>query len=134
MNQFTYRNGGKEELVDAEVYGWLAVYKDETFLKQFDDMEREFHKFAEIDQENLDVFGLYKLTEPTERRYEIHMKEGMKPIHYYRNVVLNAGTKQEQRVRLYHFGYEENVNGVTKKTILQIHPNDAVAILNHDGR
>jgi hypothetical protein len=132
-NIFKIIKDGKEEIVSLERWVWVAIYKDGTYLKQFDEGTGLFHQFKEIDQNKLDVFVMQSVQEQT-KRYEIHFKEGMSLIHYYRHTVLEFGTPQEQRIKVYCFGYKENIEGKSRKTILQIYPNDVVAIVSDDGR
>lgn len=124
------------EITALERWGWIAIYKDGTYLKQFDEATGLFHNFAEIEQEKLDVFAMQSMEHPGDpaKRFEIHVAEGMKIIHFYRRQWLDKGTPDERKICFYLFGYEENVNGKAVKTIFEIHPNDAVAIKNTDGR
>ena len=130
---FKFIRDGVSEEVPLERWVWLAIYKDGSYLKQFDEETGLFHQFKEIDIPQLDVFGMQS-SEDENKRYEIHMKEGMTPIHFYRNQMLNVGTEEEVKVRFYCFGYQDNVNGNNVKTLLKILPNDMVAILNTDDR
>lgn len=125
--KFKFYRDGKEEEVDIERWVWVALYNDNSFLKQFDEETGFYHQFKEIDQSRLSVFIMQSVSDPA-KRYELHFREGMKLIHYYRNVVLNAATPQEVRYRLYCFGFSEEGH----KVIFQIYPNDMVAIGNDD--
>lgn len=136
MENFTFVRDGVEETVPRERWGWIALYKDGSSLQQFDFATGQFHQFKEIDLEKLDVFAMQNLDEPENpaKRLEVHIKEGMTPIHFYRNQMLNVGAEDETRVRFYCFGYQMNVSGQSVKFIMKIHPNDAIEILNDDGR
>jgi len=127
---------GVEEKCERERWGWLALYKDGSALKQFDEATGLFHQFAEIDLEKLEVFAMQNLDEPNNpaKRIEVHMGEGMSPIHFYRNQILNVGTDEEEHVRYYCFGYKQNIGGKAVKFLIKVFPNDALAILNEDGR
>lgn len=138
MNNKTYKfiSGGVEEAVPVEKWGWIAIYKDGSYLKQFDDATGMFHQFKEIATQNLDVFAIQNLEEPDNhaKRYEIHMTEGMDPIFFYRVTTFNMLQPDEYKVRVPYFGYKENINGKSVKTILAIHPTGALSIANTDGR
>jgi len=119
--------------VPLERWGWIAIYNDGTALKQFNDETLVFHQFKEIEQEKLETFVMQSYEDIT-KRYEIHMSDGMRPIHFYRNTVFNAATKHEKRIRTYMFGFQETVGGKNRKTLLQILPNDMISITNYDSR
>lgn len=86
--------------IEKEKYTWEAIYNDGTILKQFDD-QGQFHQFKEIDQDRLIAFRMVGDT-----TYTIPFTKGMKLIHYYDNYTLNAKTPQENKFRVYCFGYE----------------------------
>ena len=134
MEKYIYINSeGMKEEIDLERWIWEAIYKDGTYLKQFDEETKIFHRIAEIDQEKLDVFAMQS-TEDENKRYEIHFTEGMKLVHYYRHTVLELGTPNEKRFKFYCFGYKIRVGGIKKfiKTMLQILPNDMVSITKEE--
>jgi hypothetical protein len=84
----------------------LRAYPVETYqeeLKQFGD-DGKFHKFAEIRQEDVEVFAMYKL-EDTAKRIEL-LPMGNQIFHFYRNTILQVGTKNETRARAYVFGWK----------------------------
>lgn len=130
---FTFTSEGVIEQIPLERWVWIAIYKDGSFLKQFDEVTGLFHQFREINLDQLDVFAMQSVSDEN-KRYEIHIAEGMTPIHFYRNQMLNVGTDEEVKVRLYCFGYQQNIEGVNVKTIMKIFPNDIIAILNTDDR
>lgn len=133
-NIFKFNRNGKEERVLLERWVWVAIYKDGTYLKQFDEETGLFHQIKEIDQDKLDVFVMQSVQEQT-KRYEIHFKEGMKLIHYYRVSVLEKGTPNETKIKIYYFGYSEKMGEYKRsRVVLQIYPNDVVAIVSDDGR
>lgn len=137
METFTFKEAdGTITHIPLEEWGWLAVYKDGSFLKQFDDVTKEFHQFKEIKVEELDTFIVLNLfnTDDNTKRYEFHMNEGMTPIFFYRVTIFNATQEDEYRVRIAHFGYKENINGKSVKTVMFVHPSGAVSISNNDGR
>jgi len=116
-----YREGGRVEDVELERWQWIAVYDDGLVLKQFDDRGR-FHQFKEIDQDRLSVFmmtnGLRVFSIPWNKRYKL--------IHFYRVTVLRAGTPDEERLKLYCFGYQDG----TSKVLIVIDGNDNVSIVD----
>lgn len=112
--------------VDGEVWRWEAYYDDGQMLKQFGD-DGIFHQFSEIDQSRLTMF---KMTSPIHpQTYSILFSDpGMKLIHFYRNTILNAGTDQEQRTRLYCLGYEKKIGLKTHKMIMMITPSSGLIV------
>jgi len=135
--QYKFINEKKEEeLVDIRDWSWIAIYKDGSVLKEFDDMHGVFHQFKEINLNELDVFVVINTQHPQDlsKRYEFHMSEGMTPIFYWRVTVFNMKQHNEVKVPMPHFGYKENINGTSVKTIITIFPNGAHAIRNKDGR
>lgn len=109
--------------VSLERYVWIADYSNGSYLKQFDERDWTFHRFQEIQQDKLSVF-IMQCVDDEKRRYELHFTEGMKLIHYYRNICLNFGTPQEQKFKLYCFGFEKG----GQKVIFSIWPNGEVSI------
>lgn len=120
----------KDEKVSLERWGWIAIYNDDSYLQQFDSETVLFHQFKEIDLDRLKTFVMQSYEDPS-KRYEIHIKAGMRPIHFYRNI---RPAEEKEFIKLYCFGYQETIKGRNVKTILIIHPNDMVAVLNDDGR
>lgn len=137
MNSYNFKEeDGTTTLVTQEEWAWMALYKDNSTLKQYDDTTYEFHQFKEIDLDELDVFVIYNTQNPGDmtKRYEIHMEDGMTPIFFYRTTVFNMKQRNETKVRVAQFGYKENIAGRSVKTILSIFPNGALSIRNTDGR
>jgi hypothetical protein len=135
--QFTYTNeDGTKEDVQLEEWVWMAINKDGSFMKQYDEETKEFHRFSEINLDELDVFVVLNTqhTNDPKYRYEVHMEEGMTPIFFIRTTVFNMKEPGEVKVRMPHFGYKENINGQSRKTIMTVFPNGAVAVRNSDGR
>jgi len=116
-----YREGGHIEDVELERWQWIAVYDDETVLKQFDDRGR-FHQFKEIDQDRLSVFTMTNGS----RVFSIPWNKWYKLIHFYRVTVLRAGMPDEVRLKLYCFGYQDGMN----KVLIVIDDNDNVSIVD----
>jgi len=92
---------------DLERWAWGVVYKDGSELKQFDDIGK-FHQFGEIQQENIDMFVMWK-TDGTGKRIDMVCKEGVQIFHFYRNLILENG---EIRKRVYVFGWKNKETGV----------------------
>lgn len=133
MELYIFKNDeGKLEEIELEKWAWLAIYKDGSTLKQFDDISMVFHRFKEIKDEELAVFVVYNTQSQTGGRYEIHIKEGMSPIFFQRVTVLKSKTPQEKRTKQPVFGYKETVAGQSIKTLMSIYPNGAISIRNHD--
>lgn len=136
MQKFFFLRDGIPEEVPAERWRWIAVYKGGAALCQFEESSTGngiFHQFKEIDQDRLERFIMHSAEDST-KLYVIHITPGMRLIHYYRNTVLNAGTELEERIRAYCFGYAETIEGRSRKTIIQIYPDDTCHIINDDGK
>ena len=103
-------------------------YGDGTHLAQFDAETMAFHRFGEIDLGRLDVFALHAAFAPA-LRFELPVRDGTRPIHFYRNRILNAGTPDEARVRVYCFGFQRTVGGRNVKTILEVHTTGVVMLV-----
>ena len=127
MKQYKYKNEkGEIEMVALEKWIWGILYKDGTELHQFD-KEGNFHRLAEIDQKEVQLFTMYK-AEGTSR-YDIVMPEGARIIHKYRNI---KPFYMDKFVKVYMFGYR------TGKKDFEYHyhfilPNDRVVISNKDN-
>ena len=110
----------------VETWHWEAYYEDGSVLKQFAD-DGIFHQFAEIDQTRLAVFKMVSRVHP--QRYTLLFTDpSMKLVHFYRNTVLNAGTKDEKRIRYYCFGYEKKVGSGVQKVIMMIAPDGSLVV------
>lgn len=116
---YIYNGGNGLEHVEKERWWWLAVYDDGTTLEQFD-RDGYFHKFAEIDWARLSSFGLVSEDLPS---ITILWREGMKPIHFYRNYILDLGG-QNIRTKLYCIGYQ---NGA-EKCLFVVMPDNSVMV------
>ena len=116
------------EPVAGEPWFWVARYGDGTHLAQFDAETMAFHRFGEIDLGRLDVFALHAAFAPA-LRFELPVRDGTRPIHFYRNRILNAGTPDEARVRVYCFGFQRTVGGRNVKTILEVHTTGVVMLV-----
>jgi hypothetical protein len=122
MTSYKYYRKDLNKWIEAEpeVWQWEATYNDGSVLKQFG-TDGIFHQFAEIDQKKLIMF---KMTSPYyPQTYALLMSDpSMKLIHFYRNTVLNAGSPEEEHIRLYCFGYEKKVGSKTQKVVMAITP------------
>lgn len=98
-----YLHRPTNENVNLEKWRWEAYYRDDSVLFQFDDNDKTFHQFNEIDQQHLSVF---KMVSDTEKPVTVLFPAGGKLVHKYVNTILNAGTPDEQRSRMYAFGYQ----------------------------
>jgi len=131
MEIYKYTNKEAQiEDVTIEKWAWLAIYKDGSNLKQFDDETMKFNRFDDIDKKNLKVFVVYNTQ--SEGRYETHIEEGMTPIFFYRITVFNSKQHNERRERVPIFGYKETFNGKSIKTLIAVHPSGAISIRNKD--
>lgn len=134
--EYKFVSDGRDEVVEMEEWGWVAIYDDGSYLKQFDDATGIFHQFKEIAMQNLRTFVVQNLKNPEDmsKRVEIHIEEGMTPIFFYRVTELDKFGPNASTSRVPHFGYKENINGVSVKTIMYVHPSGAIAVMNTDGR
>ena len=120
MNYIYYnKETKKEELVGTERWAWEVIYKDGSDLMQFDEYGK-FHRFAEIDQKEVSLFRMYKMDD-YKKTFDI-WPEGAQIFHFYRNTVLNVGTEDETRTRVYVFGFK-NKNGAIYHYIM---PDDEI--------
>ena len=103
---YKYKNleTNQEEEIQPERWVWGAIYNDGTELHQFGNDET-FHRIGEINQEKLTMFVMYKFGDMT-KRIDIPWRNGMKVIHKYRNISLEAGTPEERKLKIYVFGYK----------------------------
>lgn len=109
MNKWTYQNKetGATEEVELERWMWGVLYKDGTELHQFDNAGI-FHRIAEVDQSKVALWCLYQPGADKRGRIDFVVPEGKEValIHKYRHFILNAGTKEETRKKVYIFGYK----------------------------
>lgn len=131
--KFHRKETGKTEDVQCEKWRWIAIYNDDTELKQFDEATGIFHQFKEIDQSKLKTFRMVSDKNPV-GFYLLFQADKMKLIHFYRNVVFDYMSKNPTRIRLYVFGYEENINGRTYKRLTCIMPDDGVVLTDDPSR
>lgn len=118
--------------VQPERWVWGVIYKDDTELHQFGD-DGIFHQIGEVKQDQIKMAVLYRYGGPLERRIDIPWRDGMKLIHKYRNIVLNAGNLQEKRIKIYIFGYkygdQYNLNYVLPDDRMVQSPKDDVELI-----
>lgn len=125
MDYFFERDGVKEA-VALERWGWGVIYKDGTELHQFGEAG-DFHQFREIVQEEVAMFVMYR-TDDMSKRIDMPLQEGMKLVHFYTNVVLEAGLPSERRIRIYTFGWQDPRGA---DTFMYILPDDRIITTNH---
>ena len=124
--KFFRKDLGKWISAPPEAWQWEATYEDGTILKQFGD-DGIFHQFDEIYQGRLAVFKMVSPASPQVYTLLFSSSE-MKLIHFYRNIILNAGGEDEERVRIYCFGYEKKIGIKVQKVILMITPSNGVIV------
>lgn len=105
VDKWTFEN----EEVPLEKWIWAVSYKDGQEFIQFD-RSGQFHQFKEVDIAQVTRLTMVK-TEDTSKQYSIVISDDIKPFHFYRNTVLNAGLENEVRLRTYVFGYEDRRTG-----------------------
>lgn len=91
-------------IVQLEQWQWRADYTNSQYLLQFDAETSAYHSFNEIDQSKLRSFSM--ICAATGQKHTLLLPTGAKLIHFYRNVVLEAYTQNEQKIKLYCYGYE----------------------------
>lgn len=123
QNNFKFiKDGITIDAGQLERWQWVAIYNDNTSLKQFDETTGFFHQLKEIDQTKLNIFRM--LCDDLKMQYDLVFNPTeMKLIHFYRNSILR---NDKYRLKSYCFGYEKRVKGVSVKTIATILPNDAL--------
>lgn len=102
--QWIFKKDGVEIQVPIEKWVWSVLYKDGTSLEQFD-KEGIFHQIGEVKQENVAVFTMRKIDG---KMIHIAIPEGAKIIHKYRNYIMNFGSPEEKRERIFIFGYKKD--------------------------
>lgn len=125
--KFFRKDLGKWIPASPETWQWEVTYDDGSYFKQFGD-DGIFHQFAEIDQTRLAVFKMVSQEHPKEQYSILFSDPDMKLIHFYRNIVLNAGTDEEEKLKIYCFGYEKKVGAKVQKTILMITPSNGLIV------
>lgn len=96
--------------VSGEPVFWAAYYRDGGQLRQFDPETGRFHRFADIDLERLTAFTLQGAGPGADGRpwgFVVPIVQGRRPIHFYRNGMLEVNTPRRRRVRTYGFGFQE---------------------------
>lgn len=125
---YDFKNSaGQIEKVSLEKWVWGVVYNDKTELHQFRNEDRSFHQFKEIEQEKVAMFVMYKHEDNT-KRFDLVCKDKVQYFHFYRNVVLNANSKEETKKRIYVFGWKTG----KKSAYHYIMPDDRIIIADHD--
>jgi hypothetical protein len=111
---------------DLEVWAWGVVYKDGTELKQFDYSYQRFHQFGEIQQDNVEMFVMYK-TDESGKRIDLICNGNVQYFNFYRNLILDNDTR---RVRIYIFGWKNKDNGACSYNYIL--PDDRLISADHD--
>lgn len=128
--KYTYFPKGETVLV--EPWCWEAHYADGGVLKQFDQSDKSFHRFDEIEQYKVKVF---KMVHHSGRELLVHKPDGGEVIHFYRNlaqVVSSIATGKvikETRMRVYGFGFRV---GKTKVINLIMPDDNVITTLDPD--
>lgn len=112
------------EEVAEEKWGWCAIYKDNTELRQFDP-SGEFHQVGEINQDELYLFSMYQVNDPS-KRIDLIVPQGAKIIHKYRNI---KPFYKESFLRIYLFGYKKG----DQYAYHAILPDDRIVIADTDA-
>lgn len=128
LKEYTFARDGVEEVVQPERWGWGVVYADGTELKQFGDDGR-FHQFREINQEEVEMFVMYRLDDES-KRIDVIVDSQTQVFHFYRNLILDVGADMGRRVKVYVFGTKNAVTGATQYNYIL--PDDRLLKADHD--
>ena len=101
---FDSKEEGRIE-IPIEKWGWAVVYKDETFLQQFDNQNQRFHQIGEVDQSKLALVMMVPHDMQALSSLIIPWEDGMKLVHKYRNIVLDA-FGEPRKFRIYIIGWK----------------------------
>ena len=115
---------GIEERVEEERWGWGVVYKDDSELHQFGN-DGKFHRFAEIQMDNVKLFSMYNLKDMS-KRIDIVLTEAMQIFHFYRNI---KPWYLDSFVKVYVFGYKNRETGETCYNFIL--PDDRIIITSN---
>lgn len=106
------REDGTIEDTHKEEYFWEAYYTDGTVLRQFEDSDKSFHQFKEIDQSKLSAFKMRPSDDTRGVGFTLLFNpSSMKLIHYYKRYHLDVGGADE-KFTLFVFGYENKYGKV----------------------
>lgn len=124
--KFYNKTTGETADVELEKWVWQAMYKDGTYLNQFDIEagRKVFHQFREIDREKVQEFALVSVK--TGQRISFKVGPEMKLIHFYRRVRLYY--ESPETFTLYVFGYEIKQSGRNQKQLFVVWPDDMITI------
>ncbi len=126
---YTFMRDGVEEKVELERWAWGVVYEDGTELHQFSE-KGDFFQFGYIDQPRVKMFVMRR-TDGAAGRIDMMVSGERQLFHFYRHLVLQAGTPMEQRVKVYVFGWKERGGASMYHYIL---PDDRLITANEDIR
>jgi len=120
----TDKETGRKIEAKPERWVWGIVYKDGTEISQFGG-DGTFHRVGEVDQDRIAMAVLHRFDDFS-RRVDIPWRAGMRLIHKYRNIVLEAGTEAERQARVYMFGYKDGAH----HSVLFVLPDDRIVFSN----
>jgi hypothetical protein len=103
--KFYRKETKKWEKVEPVLWIWVAIYKDETFLRQFDDTGI-YHQINEINKSMLEVFIMENIK--THQKISLNIPKGKNVFLRYENTVIAYGTSHEKKYKTFVFGYENN--------------------------
>lgn len=132
--EYKFVRDGKEEIVQPELWQWVAYYNDGTVLRQFDIVGKEgelkgvFHQFKEIDQSKLKAFKMVSQQFPQVYAIPFDPKR-MKLIHFYRRTGFDVGLPTFREIKVYVFGYESKVLFKNVKHLMMIIPNGEIIMM-----
>lgn len=103
----------------------VPIFKEE--LQQFSFEGNIFHQFKEIRQDDVEMFVMFK-PEDISKRFDVVCQGKVQYFHFYRNFVLMAKTKNEERKKIYVFGWKSEGKAVYHYIL----PDDRMVIADHD--
>lgn len=96
-------------------------------LHQFQE-DGSFHQFAEINQDEVELFSMFRLDDMSQR-FDM-LTQGKQIFHFYRHTIFSAATPEERRAKVYCFGWKDKETGAT--AYHYILPNDRLVISDKD--
>jgi len=99
---------------------WKAVYKDNTFLLQYD-KDKE-NKYQDINRGNLEYFDIYK---GDKLIFRLHLEKGKRLI-YRRRILITAGQGSEAITLV---GWQDTIRGINRQAINLIFPDGHIEML-----
>lgn len=128
--EYQFIRDGVPEKVEPEKWRWGVVYQDDTELLQFG-VDGIFHQFKEIEQDKVKMFVMYKMGDEAGNRIDTVIDpETTQIFHFYRNLILEVGTENFRKVKVYVFGTKNKITGAMHYTYIL--PDDRLIQADYD--